>query len=371
MTPRPGNGRQRGWLVRHPLLRRYLPLVHEDLVRVYARDLHKWLIDCAHHRRHHRAGNHRASRSSSCKSCGRPVLRYYLRTSLGHCARACAGLCRDRPHHAVVHARSGRALDRRDHPLVSRAPGRHRHAAVFGQAAGGHHHGWIWRQRGAGRAQHLRRRRQSARGCGRARAARLRLDARDRRIMLICGAAAGMSAVFRAPLTGIVFALEMPYKRRPGARGAAAVADRLRRFVCDAQFFSGQRRRCSTFSHAVTSPATTCYWSALLGLLIGLIAMAFVVTFRRAREFLRGLGRAPLDQDVRRAACSPACAACCFCSFYNGSLVPLGPNYEAVGIILHRAPGPAAAGLQRISSWRPPFSPWAQAASAPCLCRCF
>ena len=30
--------------------------------------------------------------------------------------------------------------------------------------------------------------------------------------MLISGAAAGMSAVFRAPLTGIVFALEMPYK---------------------------------------------------------------------------------------------------------------------------------------------------------------
>src|SRR6185312_6995474 len=41
---------------------------------------------------------------------------------------------------------------------------------------------------------------------------RFRFDDRDRRIMLICGAAAGMSAVFRAPLTGIVFALEMPYK---------------------------------------------------------------------------------------------------------------------------------------------------------------
>jgi CIC family chloride channel protein len=36
---------------------------------------------------------------------------------------------------------------------------------------------------------------------------RLQLTARDRRIMLICGAAAGMSAVFRAPLTRIVFAL--------------------------------------------------------------------------------------------------------------------------------------------------------------------
>ena len=39
-----------------------------------------------------------------------------------------------------------------------------------------------------------------------------RRDPRNRRIMLISGAAAGMAAVFRAPLTGIIFALEMPYK---------------------------------------------------------------------------------------------------------------------------------------------------------------
>jgi len=41
---------------------------------------------------------------------------------------------------------------------------------------------------------------------------RFGLEPRDRRIMLISGAAAGMAAVFRAPLTGLVFALEMPYK---------------------------------------------------------------------------------------------------------------------------------------------------------------
>ena len=40
----------------------------------------------------------------------------------------------------------------------------------------------------------------------------LKLEPRDRRIMLISGAAAGMAAVFRAPLTGLIFALEMPYK---------------------------------------------------------------------------------------------------------------------------------------------------------------
>ncbi len=42
--------------------------------------------------------------------------------------------------------------------------------------------------------------------------AAFQFEPRDRRIMLISGAAAGMAAVFRAPLTGLVFALEMPYK---------------------------------------------------------------------------------------------------------------------------------------------------------------
>ena len=31
-------------LLHHPLLRKYFPLVHEDLTAVYSRDLKKWLI---------------------------------------------------------------------------------------------------------------------------------------------------------------------------------------------------------------------------------------------------------------------------------------------------------------------------------------
>src|SRR5580698_6012124 len=31
-------------LLAHPVLRKYLPLVHEDLSSVYSRDLQKWLI---------------------------------------------------------------------------------------------------------------------------------------------------------------------------------------------------------------------------------------------------------------------------------------------------------------------------------------
>ena len=42
---------------------------------------------------------------------------------------------------------------------------------------------------------------------------RLKLTTDELSTILICGAAAGVSAIFKAPLTGIMFALEIPYKR--------------------------------------------------------------------------------------------------------------------------------------------------------------
>lgn len=38
------SGKIRNLLLHHPVLRKYLPLVHEDLAAVYSRDLQKWLI---------------------------------------------------------------------------------------------------------------------------------------------------------------------------------------------------------------------------------------------------------------------------------------------------------------------------------------
>src|SRR6185312_17256158 len=113
---------------------------------------------------------------------------------------------------------------------------------------------------------------------------RLDLNVRDRRIMLICGAAAGMSAVFRAPLTGIVFALEMPYKDDlahealvPSLIASVVSYVTLSSFLGGAPLFD--------FAYSATFTGRDLYWCALLGLIVGLIAMAFVITFRRTRVF--------------------------------------------------------------------------------------
>lgn len=42
---------------------------------------------------------------------------------------------------------------------------------------------------------------------------KLKLNQKDVKTLFLCGAAAGFSAIFRAPLTGILLALETPYKR--------------------------------------------------------------------------------------------------------------------------------------------------------------
>jgi CIC family chloride channel protein len=74
-------------------------------------------------------------------------------------------------------------------------------------------------------------------------------------------------------------------------------------------------------------------WCALLGVLIGLIGMAFVTTFRRARSFCVNW-RAPHWIKLSIGGVLTALCGLAFVHFYNGPLAPLGPNYEAVGLIL-------------------------------------
>jgi chloride channel protein, CIC family len=316
----------------HPLLRKYTSLVREDLADVYARDLRKWLIIAPV------VGLTTGLVITAVVviilgKMWPPVLRYYLQHHWSIVPGLVLGfivtglimqfLTPDPNEHSTeevirsYHEHEGRVDMRWFVPKLAAAittVGSGGSAAlegpsIYGGAAIG---SWLWTK--------LR---------------RLRLNDRDRRIMLICGAAAGMSAVFRAPLTGIVFALEMPYRDDlahealvPSLIASVVSFVTLSSFLGAAPLFD--------FAGCMSFARRDLYWSALLGLLVGLVAMVFVITFRRARSFFV---RWPLAHWLKLAVGGLGTGLCgvLFLFIYPGNLVPLGPNYEAVGEILGKS----------------------------------
>src|ERR1700691_1839471 len=316
-------------LSKRALLRKYLPRVHEDLTAVYARDLRKWLIVAPV-----------IGLATGLFITGLvviilgklwpPVLNYYLHHHWAIVPGVLLGfvvtglimqfLTPDPDEHATeemirsYHEHEGMIDMRSFVPKLLAAiatVGFGGSAAlegpsIYGGAALG---SWLWTK--------LR---------------SLRLDDSDRRIMLICGAAAGMSAVFRAPLTGIVFALEMPY--RDDLAHEALVPSLIASvvsFVTLSSFLGA-----TPLFNFISSTGYTrrdLYWSALLGLFVGLIAMVFVLAFRRVR---RMFVRWPVAHWLKLTVGGALTGLCgvFFLRLYPGNLVPIGPNYEAVGSVL-------------------------------------
>lgn len=318
-------------LLEHPVLRKYLPLVHEDLTSVYSRDLQKWLVV--------------APIIGLTTGLAITVIAWFLLGELwprvltyylAHHWAIVPGL-------VVSFAVTGLIMqyltpNPDEHSTEEIIRSYHEHEgdidmrpffpkliaaittvgfggsaalegpSIYGGAAIG---SWFWTK-----------------------VRRFRFDDRDRRIMLICGAAAGMSAVFRAPLTGIVFALEMPYRDDlahealvPALIASVVSYVTLGAFLGSAPLFN--------FPVSYTYHRNDLYWSALLGLLIGLVAMAFVVTFRRARVFFVNW-QVPHWMKLSVGGLLTGLCGVLFLHIYGGSLVPLGPNYEAVGSVLDK-----------------------------------
>lgn len=157
----------------------------------------------------------------------------------------------------------------------------------------------------------------------------------ERRIMLISGAAAGMAAVFRAPLTGLIFALEMPYKDDlaheallPSLIASVVAYAVLVSFVGTAPLFA--------FGGGVTPFSNTdLLWSVLLAVICGFVAMNFANGFRRTRTFFVNL-RTPHTVKLLIGGLLTGICGLAYVTLYPGKLIPLGPNYEAVNMILNQ-----------------------------------
>ncbi len=319
----------RARILEHPLLRKYFPLVHEDLTATYTRNLHKWLIIAPI-----------IGLSTGLAITGiaviildklwPPVLAYYLRHPWSivpslTLAFAVTGiimqfLTPDPDEHSTeeiirsYHEHQGDINVRPFFPKLLAAittVGFGGSAALEGPSiyGGGAIGSWLW-----------------------AKLRRFGLEPRDRRIMLISGAAAGMAAVFRAPMTGLVFALEMPYK--DDLAHEALLPSLIASVVSyvTLAFFLGATPLFN-FASATSFTGRDLLWCALLGLLIGLASMAFTITFRRARVFMVDWN-IPHWVKLTLGGFLTGLCGLAFLTLFHGPLVPLGPNYEAVGQIL-------------------------------------
>ncbi len=316
-------------VLENPLLRKYFPLVQEDLTATYARDLSKWLLISPI------IGLTTGLAVTGIavvilKKLWPPLLKYFL----GHVwaivpvltvAFAITGLIMqyltpDPDEHSTeeiirsYHEHEGDIDLRSFFPKIVAAittVGFGGSAALEGPSiyGGGAIGSWLW-----------------------AKLQRFGLEPRHRRIMLISGAAAGMAAVFRAPMTGLVFALEMPYK--DDLAHEALLPSLIASVVSyvTLAFFLGATPLFN-FASATSFKGRDLLWCALLGALIGLASMAFTITFRRARVFMVNLA-IPHWMKLTMGGFLTGLCGLVFLSIYHGSLVPLGANYEAVGQIL-------------------------------------
>lgn len=328
------NTQRRVKILEHPLLRKYFPMVYEDLASTYTRDLHKWIFIAPI------IGLVTGLAVTAIaviilKELWPPLLVYFLHhhwaiVPVLTIAFAVTGiimqyLTPDPDEHSTeeiirsYHEHQGDIDVRSFFPKIIAAittVGFGGSAALEGPSiyGGGAIGSWLWTK--------MR---------------RFGVEPRDRRIMLISGAAAGMAAVFRAPMTGLVFALEMPYKDDlaheallPSLIASVVSYVTLASFLGATPLFN--------FASVNSWTGRDLWWCAFLGALIGLIAMGFTITFRRARVFMVQWA-IPHWLKLTLGGFLTGLCGLLFLSIYHGSLVPLGANYEAVPEILGRHHG--------------------------------
>lgn len=125
----------------------------------------------------------------------------------------------------------------------------------------------------------------------------LRVSARERRVLMVAGVAAGISAVFRTPLGAALLAIEMLYRDdfESEALIPAVLASVIAYSVSITVF--GQSTLFGDIAHQVFRPAHIPLY-ILLAIVISMVALVFIATLRAVQRIARAL---PLVEWARPA----------------------------------------------------------------------
>jgi CIC family chloride channel protein len=164
------------------------------------------------------------------------------------------------------------------------------------------------------------------------------LNAEDRRTLILAGAAAGIGAIFKAPLTGIIFALEVPFKDDLAHRAlipslVSSVSAYLTLIAIDGS------QPLFQFPILVSLSLTDIAASAVLGLLVGIAALGFIAFYKGLRIMLRRLDRWFYWKALVGSALLFAIGLVSVWAFHRP--YPLGLSYDLVDLALkpHANPG--------------------------------
>jgi CIC family chloride channel protein len=148
----------------------------------------------------------------------------------------------------------------------------------------------------------------------------------DQRTLVVAGAAAGVAAIFKAPATGAVFALEVPYREDTAAAAAvpAVVAAAASYLVFVAWF--GLERLIPLGGPAPELDLRALGGAVVMGVLAGLGARLFATVLRRAKTALVGV---PAGVRLGSTGAGLALVAAVTWAVYDGPL-SLGPGLGAI-----------------------------------------
>ena len=160
----------------------------------------------------------------------------------------------------------------------------------------------------------------------------LRLEEEDRRVLLLVGAAAGVAAIFRAPFTGLLFSLELPYKGDvaknafvPGLLASASSYLTYVTIVGTSPIFQ--------FDEGLELILGDLPWTLLIGLACGILAWLFV----KMNHLTRGIFRHRRVPWEIGALCGGLLVATLgYVSVKQfGQPLALGPGYDTAGRLFH------------------------------------